>query len=964
MSEAKKSAHSTKEEEILNYWDENNCFERSVEERSEGNPYVFYDGPPFATGTPHYGHLLQSITKDIVPRYYTMKGFRVDRKWGWDCHGLPIEAIVEKEFELKSKEDIEKLGVAKFNGACDARIMMFADEWKRTIRRIGRWVDMENAYMTKDIDFMESVWWVFKTLFEKGLIYEGHKIMHVSPTLETVLSNFEVSQNYQDVTDISAYANFTITDGDYAGVKAIAWTTTPWTLPGNALLAVHEEIAYSLVEYEGEKYLAASKLLEEVFADKEYSVIEELPGAKLIGAAYEPLFPFFADHENAFRIVHGGFVTTDDGTGIVHIAPGFGSDDLELGKTENVAPILHVHMNGHFTDEVKKPLLEAGYEVDKPVKSPGDSMSVDIEIIKWLAHNDKLFAKKKLNHSYPLCWRTDCPLINYATTSWFVKVEDLKDKMLQTNSEINWQPEHIKYGRFGKGLEGAPDWSISRSRYWGTPLPVWRSEDGEVLVVGSLDELEDLTGERPDDLHKHIVDELVIEKDGKKFARIPEVLDCWFESGSMPYASKHYPFENKESFDHGFPAEFIGEAQDQTRGWFYTLHVLSNALFEMPAFKNVIVSGLIMAEDGKKMSKRLKNYPDPAYMLDRYGADAIRYYIASSQVVAGENLNFKEKDVDEIAKKYLNILKNVYAFYDLYRQHDDGTDTLSENVMDRWIMARLAETQAEIESSMEVYNLQRASRSLLPFVTDLSTWYVRRSRDRMKGDEGVAEQQNAVRTLRTVLEHFAKLAAPFTPFIAEEIYQGVNGGFAATEGRVSVHLELWPSIAPWHETVAGGVDLESMGQARAIVSRILEAREEAGVAIKQALGNVVVTTPEGELSEDLQQVILGEVNMKTMEVKKGDLSVEVDFTITPELKREGMARDLIRKVNGMRKNAGLTIQDRIKLYIGTESDEVKKMLEEHGQDILNSVQADDFSAEAPENTESVRIMEEALEIGF
>lgn len=958
--ENKKSPHSLKEEEILDYWDKNNCFKRSVEERSVGNPYVFYDGPPFATGVPHYGHILQSTTKDIVPRYWTMKGFRVERTWGWDCHGLPIEALIEDEHNLKSKEEIIQMGVDKFNQACDSKVMMYAEEWKKTIRRIGRWVDMDNAYMTKDKNFMESVWWVFKELYNKGLIYQGHKIMHISPALETVLSNFEVNQNYQDITDISAFAEFTLTSGDFAGIKAIAWTTTPWTLPGNALLAVGEDISYSVVEYEGKKLICATNLIEQVFADKEYRITSELKGTDLAGIDYEPLFPHFADHKNAFRIVVADFVTTEDGTGIVHIAPGFGGDDLELGQREEVEPILHVKMNGHFIPELAESLHDQGYDVlDKPVKSKDNHQHIDIEIIKYLAHNDKLFAKKKIVHSYPLCWRTDCPLINYATTSWFVKVTSVKEQMKISNQSINWVPKHIKQGRFGQGIANAPDWSISRSRFWGTPLPVWQSEDGENIVIGSVEELAEISGEEPDDLHKHIIDKIVIEKDGKQFHRVPEVLDCWFESGSMPYAQLHYPFENKSKFEHGFPAEFISEAQDQTRGWFYTLHVLSNALFKMPAFKNVVVSGLIMAEDGKKMSKRLKNYPDPAYVLDRYGADALRYYIASSPVVSGENLNFKEKDVDEITKKFINILKNVYAFYDLYRSQDDGREPQNSHILDQWIVARLAETQSNMEEAMSAYDIQLAARTLQPFVTDLSNWYIRRSRERIKGSAGEEAQHEALATLRLVLENFSKILAPFMPFLAEEIYQGLNNNFESSEDKISVHLELMPEIPALNTEV-----ISRMGQARAISSRILDAREEAGIPIKQALGQVKVMIPEGDLDKELQQVILDEVNMKTIEVGKGELSVEVDFTITPELRREGMARDLTRHINQMRKEAGLTVKDRIELYIGTNSNIVKEMLSEYSDDILQSVQADKLIDAMPENTKSIRIMEEDIDIGF
>lgn len=961
MAEAKTPLkHAEEEVKVLDYWDAQKCFERSVNERSEGNPYVFYDGPPFATGSPHYGHLLQSITKDVVPRYFTMKGYRVERKWGWDCHGLPIEAIVEKKYGLESKEDIEKMSVAQFNAHCDSEIMTYAADWKKTIRRIGRWVDMEDAYMTKDRDFMESVWWVFKTLFEKGLIYEGYKIMYVSPPLETVLSNFEVAQNYKDITDLSAFASFELKTGPYAGMFAIAWTTTPWTLPGNTLLAVGKDITYAMVKCEEKVYLCAKELVSKVFEGKIFELAGEVKGNELAGATYAPLFPYYADHANAFRVVTADFVTVEDGTGIVHIAPGFGLDDLALGRAENVEPIMHVLMTGHFVPLVEDALVADGYDVKGwAVRNATDHMHVDVEIIKWLAHNGKLFAKKKIVHSYPLCWRTDSPLINYATTSWFVNVTKIKEQMIKTNKEIHWIPEHIKEGRFGKGLESAPDWSISRGRYWGTPLPIWKAEDGEVIVIGSVAELKELTGVAPDDLHKHIVDELVIERDGKVFKRIPEVLDCWFESGAMPYAQLHYPFENKEKFDRGYPAEFIAEAQDQTRGWFYTLHVLSNALMGMPAFKNVVVSGHIMAEDGLKMSKRLKNYPDPQYMLDKYGADAMRYYIMSSSVVHGENLNFKESDVDEVNKKFIQILRNVYSFYDLYREHDDGRVPSGENVLDKWILARLAQTLHEEETAMNTYDIQVAARALQPFVTDLSTWYVRRSRDRVK--TAGEDQKEALATLRYVLETFSKMLAPFMPFLAEILYQDLAGAWQAREGRVSVHLEAWPELPAADEKV-----LADMGEVRAIVSRALEAREEAGVAIKQPLAKMVITLPGGELEAGLLAVILDEVNVKEAEALKGELMTTLDFVLTPALVREGMLRDVTRQVNQLRKEAGKTIQDRIVLTIWSESAEVKLMLDEHMEALLGDVLAAEIEWKAPEGEyrKDFRVAEQDIQIGF
>ena len=621
------------EQDILKYWDDHQCFEKSIANRSEKKPYHFYDGPPFATGLPHYGHIVASLMKDVVPRYWTMQGYRVERKWGWDCHGLPIENIIEKELGLATKQEIEAYGVGKFNEACRATVLKYAVEWEKTIKRMGRWVDMKNDYKTMDIGFMESVWWVFKQLWDRDLIYKDYKAMHICPRCVTTLSNFEVTQGYKDIKDISVVAKFKIKEGyqskfDFLNIKGpiyiLAWTTTPWTLPGNVLLALGSDIEYLLVTVEGEEgsFVVARERAEAVFKEKIWKETGRFKGKELAGLEYEPLFPYFKETPKAFRLVTAKFVTTTDGTGIVHISPAFGDDDFKVGKAEGLPLVQHVGMDGKFVSAVTD---FAGMDV-KPIN---DVTKADVEIIKWLAHNGKLFSKEKIEHSYPHCWRCDTPLLNYATTSWFVRVTLLKDQLLKNNEDINWVPEHIKQGRFGVWLEGARDWAISRSRYWGTPLPIWEGEDGEVVCIGSIEELEKLSGEKVTDLHKHFIDGIIVTKDGKKYKRIPEVLDCWFESGSMPYAQMHYPFEIMKEFEDSFPAEFIAEGQDQTRGWFYTLHVLAVALtskvrlmskkpaipvsgfpslrYGKPAFKNVIVNGIVLAEDGKKMSKRLKN---------------------------------------------------------------------------------------------------------------------------------------------------------------------------------------------------------------------------------------------------------------------------------------------------------------------------------------------------------------------
>lgn len=953
-----KTSHSQQEHSILDYWEQQRIFERSVNERPASKPYTFYDGPPFATGLPHYGHIVGSVMKDVVPRFWTMRGYRVERRWGWDCHGLPIENIIEKKLDLKSKKDIEDLGVGKFNEACEAQVLEYAEYWKKVIRRLGRWADMENAYRTMDLPFMESIWWVFKTLWDKKMIYEGHKPMHLCPRCETTLSNFEVAQGYLDVTDITTTIAVELTSGPYADAKALVWTTTPWTLPGNVLLAVGADMEYSTVESEGQKYIVATALVEKVFATKEHKVLETFIGNKLVESSYDPIFPYFNQHANAFRIVAAEFVSEDEGTGIVHIAPAYGEDDMELGRSENIKPLFHVQTNGQFVPEVVDGMTAEGYVVkDIPVKAKGVYSDIDIQIIKWLAHHGKLFAKEKIVHSYPHCWRCDTPLLNYAASSWFVSVSNIRTDLVKSNKKINWVPDNMKEGRFGKWLEGARDWAISRSRYWGTPLPVWKAEDGEVIVVGSKAELEKLVGHEVKDLHKHVIDNLVFTKDGKEFRRVPEVLDCWFESGSMPYSQLHYPFEHKDDFDKRFPAEFIAEGQDQTRGWFYTLHVLANILFGKQAYKNVIVNGTVLAEDGKKMSKKLQNYPDPMEVMERYGSDAVRYYLMSSPVVRAENLRFSEAGVDEVSKKFITILRNVVSFYKLYAEHDSGGAPKGENVLDAWIFARLNETLKAETEAMEKYELSEAARVLQPFVTDLSTWYIRRSRDRMK-TEG-ADRDEALATLRVVLETFAKMLAPFMPFLAEMIWQELG----KTD---SVHLELWPTSSTPLTSSASSSSLEQMGEARAIVSRIMETREQAGKPVKQALGKVVISTPSGKISPELIAVILDEVNIKQAEVKRGDLAVDVDLTMTPELIREGMAREVTRRVNQLRKDAGLTIADRITLKLWSDSAEVKIMLTELGEDIKrdtlsNELIYGEFSAE---HKVQFRVAEQDIELGF
>ncbi|MBU0661322.1 isoleucine--tRNA ligase [Patescibacteria group bacterium] len=939
------------EQKIMEFWRQNKTFEKSVNERSENKPYVFYDGPPFATGLPHYGHILASAMKDLVPRFWTMKGYRVERKWGWDCHGLPIENIVEKELNLGSKQDIENYGIANFNEACRGMVLTYAEEWKKTIERMGRWVDMENDYKTMDLPFMESVWWVFKELWEKGYVYEGKKAMHICPRCVTPLSNFEVTQGYKDIKDISATAQFKVLEGkekfDVEGdLYILAWTTTPWTLPGNVLLAVGEDIEYSLVKFEGNTFVVAKDLLMKNFEEKEFEVLSQVKGSDFVGLTYEPLFPYFAETKNAFRVVAADFVTTEDGTGIVHIAPAFGEDDYRLGREEDVDFVQHVDMEGKFTSAV---IDFAGVEV----KNKEDHMATDIEIIRYLAQNGKLFSKKKYEHSYPHCWRCDTPLLNYATSSWFVEVTKIKEELLENNKKINWVPDHIKDGRFGLWLEGARDWAVSRTRYWGTPLPIWKSDDGDTICIGSAEELSELSGKEVKDLHKHFIDDIEITKDGKVYKRITEVFDCWFESGSMPYGQMHYPFENKEKFESGFPAEFIAEGQDQTRGWFYTLHVLATALTLgeessipkecSPAFKNVIVNGIVQAEDGKKMSKKLKNYPAPELIFEKYGADAMRYYLMASPVVHAEALAFSEVGVREVYNKLVNTLVNVLNFYEMFAVSRDTrqvtyTNLKSENVLDKWILAKLQNLVEEVTVNMEEYKLAEAARPIMEFVTELSQWYIRRSRERFKsGSE--EDKSAALATLREVLLTLSKVMAPFTPFISEHVYQEVSG-----QSEKSVHLEMWPEL---NEELKNPESLETMESVRKLVELGLSLRKEVGIRVRQPLLALGVNK---ELEEGYKVIIAEEMNVKEVVslsdasewMKKEDKGLEVALNteITEELKKEGLLREVVRAVNQMRKEKGFTREDRVVVHYKVEDELLSSVFSDYAEEIKSSVLAD------------------------
>lgn len=960
---------SEREQEVLDFWDRERVFERSVQERPADKPYVFFDGPPFATGLPHYGHLPSTFMKDAIPRYQTMRGYRVERVWGWDCHGLPIENIIEERLGLSSKRAIEQYGVEKFCEECRSAVLTYAEEWKKIIKRLGRWVDMAHSYKTMDRSYMESVWWVFSQLWEKGLIYEGKKAMHICPRCVTPLSNFEVTQGYKEVTDISVTAKFKLKNakeklGINDDVFMLAWTTTPWTLPGNMLLAVGPEIKYGIFRQKesGEHFILAldrwAAYAQKVDADNYEQIGHSLKGNILDGLTYEPLFPYFASTANAFRVVTADFVTTEDGTGVVHIAPAFGQDDYQLGLLEQVGFVQHVSMDGKFTSDVTDC---AGQDV----KPKDDPTKADVAILKLLSVWGRLFHKEKYTHSYPHCWRCDTPLLNYATSSWFVAVTKIKKELLANNAKTHWVPEHIRDGRFGKWLENARDWAISRDRYWGTPLPVWKSEDGETLVISSVAELEALTGQSILDLHKHVVDEVQITKNGKVYRHIPQVLDCWFESGSMPYGQMHYPFESKDHFEKGFPAQCIAEGQDQTRGWFYTLHVLATALTygenpsipvkeSTPAFLHCIVNGIVLAEDGKKMSKRLKNYPDLMGVVERYGADAVRFYILSSPVVRAENLNFSESGVREVANKFVNTLWNVALFSTLESAHDESGDDKdnpmgaiqSTHPLDRWILSRLARLTIEVTDHMERYSLSFAARPLQEFVTDLSQWYVRRSRDRMKSDDS-GKREEVRSTLNTVLLTCLKLTAPFTPFLAETIHQ-----MLPPSGRteISVHLEAWPSA---DVSAIDEVLEQDMSRVRAIVEMGHALRASAGIKVRQPLAQCAANL---SFSPKLAALIAEELNVKRYDVvaretsqssgsifkEDGDLRVSIDTQITAELEQEGILREIIRQINAKRKNMGLIPKDRVRIHYASADPLIRATLDRYCKEAMASVLAQAF----------------------
>ena len=864
------------EKEILQFWRDEQIFQKSIDQRPEDRPFIFYDGPPFATGLPHYGHLLAGTIKDVIPRYKTMRNFRVERRFGWDTHGLPVEYEVEQDLKLNGAEEISEYGVGKFNEACRSIVLRYTAEWEETVDRMARWVDFENDYKTMDRDFMESVWWVFKQLWDKGLIYEGVKVVPYSWRVATPLSNFEANLNYKDTQDPSVTLRFRMLDAE--NTYALAWTTTPWTLPSNMALCAGPGLEYVRLLHKetGDRYHLVASRVETYFEEGSYEIEERMKGTALKGRPYEPLFDFAKKRkpsDNAWKIYNDEYVSDESGTGLVHLAC-FGEDDVRIFNREGIPIFDPVDEEGNFMQDME---FIAGLNV----------MEANRPISQKLKEKGLMFRQETVEHSYPFCWRTDTPLIYKPISTWFVKVESFRDRMVEHNRKVHWVPGHIRDGRFGKWLENARDWAISRNRFWGTPLPIWKSEDGDTLCFGSVEELENASGTKVPDLHKQHVDQLVIEHQGKTYRRVTEVLDCWFESGSMPYGQQHYPFENKEVFEANFPANFICEGLDQTRGWFYTLVVIAQALFDKPAFHNCVVNGLILAEDGKKMSKRLKNYPDPTQMLDQYGADAIRLYMLNSPAVRGEDLRFSEKGLVETTRTLLLPLWNALAFLTTYARID-GWEPTSENLelprnnpLDRWILSKLAGLIDEVRTQMDLYDLNRSVAPFVGFIDLLTNWYIRRSRRRFwKAGQG-SDKLEAYATLFQVLRNLSRVIAPFVPFIAD----GIHRALKQPGDPESVHLCLFPEK---EAQMNRDSDLEQRMElvlSAVTMGRALRAKHQ--LKIRQPLRQItlITATPEAQrILEDLGELITDELNVKSVEISRDEkdlveLSAKANFKL-------------------------------------------------------------------------------------
>jgi len=1006
------------EEKWIKEWKKNKTFEKSVERRSKEKEYVFYDGPPFATGLPHYGHILAGTMKDVVPRYQTMRGHRVERRFGWDCHGLPVENVVEKELDLNGKKEIEEqVGKYKFNEKCRDSVLRYTAEWEQTVTRMGRWVDFKDDYKTMSPEFMESVWWAFRQLWDKGFVYKGHKIMHVCPHCVTPLSNFEVTLGYKDVKDNSVIWKFPLVNEEKTYL--LAWTTTPWSSLSTMGLSIGPDFTYVKAKVEGEFVIFVKDRLEFVMKGVEdYEIVDEMKGSDLVGKEYEPLGQWYKEldevksNENVYKVYGADYVELTEGTGIVTINGSYGDIDFEAAQKNGLPIVMDVEMDGKFN-------ALAGEYDGLYVKD------MEVRFIDDMQKEGKVFKTEKYKHSYPHCWRCDAPLLNYAMSSWFVDIQKVKDQMIAANDDIHWVPDHVGSKRFGNWLENAKDWCISRNRFWGAPLPVWVNEDDDTdyICIGSIDELKELSGQEVEDLHSHFVDEIVIEKDGKTYRRTPEVLDCWFESGSMPYGQFHYPFENKEKFEANFPAEFIAEGLDQTRGWFYTLVVLGTAIFGKSPFKNVIVNGLILASDGRKMSKRLKNYPDPEVIFNKYGADALRFYLMNSPVVRAEPLRFSEKGVEEVVRKILLPIWNSYSFFVTYANIDnwkaDGAKVpKTDNKLDLWIISELEKLLRDLTTEMDNYDLQQATEPIVNFIESLTNWYIRRSRRRFWKSEDDGDKSDAYSTLYFCLVRLSQIVAPFTPFMAEEIYTNLTG-------EESVHLSDWPEFDDKKIDLDLNKEVEMV---RKVVNLGHSIRGHAKIKVRQPLAKASFGLPEGfdpAIVLAQKDVILDELNVKDLEVlpedadvvdtyvnvnarvlgpkyggevqkiiknvkegnfeitddgkvkvldyvlegeeveigyqgkegcdasSEGGVVVVLDTAITDALRREGYARDVVRYIQDLRKEADYQVDDRIKVNISADG-ELKDAVEEYRDYVAQETLADQVVISADVDGDAVK----------
>lgn len=899
------------EEEILKFWQRENIFQKSLANRKGAPKFIFYDGPPFANGLPHYGHILTMTIKDVVCRYKTADGFFVPRRGGWDTHGLPVEYEVEKELGISGKKEIESFGVEKFNQRAKNSVMRYAKEWIKTMERMGRWIDWQNAYTTMDSNYIESVWWVFKTLYQKGLIYQGYKSLPYCPRCGTPLSNFEVNQGYKDnVKDPSIVVKFKILTLPHQDSFLLAWTTTPWTLPANTALAIGKKIDYLKVQVAKEKYIIAKKRLSLIKGD--YKIISHINPKDLIGLKYQPLYSLDRlvlqnqnQNKKIYQVVAADFVSVQEGTGIVHIAPAFGEDDLELSQKENLALIKTIDENGYILASLNLP------GKNKFVKQADDDILAD------LANRQLLFENSYTYHTYPFCWRCESPLIYYAMETWFFKVSKIRQELLEQNRLINWKPEYLKHGRFGKWLAHARDWAISRNRYWGAPIPVWQCQGKDkshcrnIKVIGSLKELREFSLQpiksENIDLHKPFIDKITFkcENCGGQMSRVPEVLDCWFESGSMPYGQQHYPFENKQEFKNNFPADFIAEGLDQTRGWFYTLHVLATILFRKPAFKNVIVNGIVLSSGGKKLSKRLKNYDEPEKLFSGPGVDALRFFLISSSPL-GEDYRFSTEAVKLEVRKVLLPLWNSLSFLITYAEIDkwrpkDLSIPKPKKVLNQWLLSRLFQTNLRVKKYLDAYDLTRASRGIETFIVDLSQWYLRRSR--------AERNPEFYSTLYFSLKNLAIIIAPFMPFIAEQIYQNLR----QTQEPISVHLCDWPKSGKMNNFI-----LEKMAQVRQFAEEGHCQRAQNKIRLRQPLAKITIPI---ELDDNFKNILKDELNV--MEVISGR-EIKLDTQITPKLKEQGILRDLVRSIQDLRKTAGLKPGEKVDLYFLEKADLIKK----------------------------------------